>query len=104
FGAAALAYLFMMTAGRLLPELAGVLALLLAATLVVFVELLLVAVLLRKFTARALLIEAGAVLLTNLAGYGLVLYFGFPAGPVPGVRYPAGPMARGAGRPWPVGG
>jgi hypothetical protein len=68
------AYLLMMILGRVLPEAASVAGIAMGCLLIVLVEFALVGLMLKKFTSNAVLIEGGAVLVTNLVGYGLVLF------------------------------
>ena len=82
FGATGTAYLIMMGVGRMLPEPGKLTGILFTAGIVVVVELAFIALLLRKGTRAALLVEAAVVLLTNTIGYGLVLSFTVNSGPV----------------------
>jgi hypothetical protein len=70
FVAAGAAYMLMVALSRLMP-LGEDVGIIVAFSVVVSVEMGIIAVLVRRFTAGILLIEAGAVLLTNLAGYTL---------------------------------
>ena len=75
FAAAGAAYMLMMIVGRYLPGLGSVEGIVLAGMVVAAVELALIAVLVQKFTAKALLIEAASVVATNVAGYTVVATF-----------------------------
>jgi hypothetical protein len=74
FGATGAAYLLMMVLRGWLPDVGSVEGIVMSGLLVVLVELTLIGVMLKKFTARGLVIEAGTVLLTKVVGYSLVLY------------------------------
>ena len=73
FSATGVAYLLMMFLRGWLPDVTSVTGIVMACLLVVLVELALIGVMLKKFNAIVLLIEAGAVVVTNLIGYSLVL-------------------------------
>jgi hypothetical protein len=74
FSATGVAYLLMMLLRGWLPDVGGMEGVVMGCLLVVLVELALIGVMLKKFTPSVFLIEAGAVFVTNLLGYGLVLY------------------------------
>jgi hypothetical protein len=82
FAAAGSAYLLMMIIGQVVPQQGTLAGLVLGASVVVLVELLLIAALVRKFTARILLIETAAVVMTNAAGFVLVFLFITSSAPV----------------------
>jgi hypothetical protein len=73
FSATGVAYLLMMVLRGWLPDVGSVAGVMMGCVVVVLVELALIGVMLKKFTPNVFLIEAGAVLVTNVVGYSLVL-------------------------------
>src|SRR5262249_48734175 len=69
FIAAGVAYLLMMLLGRWMPATSSIAFACLCVTLV---ELALISMLMRRFTPRAILTQAAAILATNVAGYTMV--------------------------------
>jgi hypothetical protein len=85
FAATGIAYLSMMTLGRLLLG-ATMERIWLSAAVVAAIELAVIAIMLRKFDTRALLIAAAVVVLVNVAGYGLIFQGALQPVPVQGGR------------------
>ena len=74
FIAAGVAYLLMMLLGRWMPEIGSAAALAFACLCVTLVELALISMLMRRFTPRAILTQAAAILATNVTGYTMVAF------------------------------
>ena len=75
FIAAGVAYLLMMVLGRWMPpEISSAAAIALACLCVTLIELALISMLMRRFTPRAILTQAAAILATNVTGYTMVAF------------------------------
>jgi hypothetical protein len=79
-GAAGTAYLATMFLGRYLPAIDQPGGLFMTGSAVAAIELVILAVLLRRPNARTVLVEVAAVVVTNVIGYSLVLSYGANSG------------------------
>jgi hypothetical protein len=77
-----MAYLISMVTARLLPDLGSPGRVLAQAGSMVGIELLVIIILLRQYSGRALLVEATAVVLANAAGFILVFEMVLNTNPV----------------------
>ena len=82
FAAVGAAYVASLASARMLPEVEPLVKLLASAAIVVAIEMLAIVVMMRKFTRSAVLVEATAVVVANVAGYAFVLNLVLKSSPI----------------------